>query len=279
VLARRFLFGVAAMLAGCTLVSGASELTVGLAQDPDGAASASDSTASVDDAAADAPARPCPSERGPGMVRIVDRHGTFCIDATETTNRQLNAFLGSAERFDAGAECAFKTTYGGALRADDDLPAVNVDWCDAWMYCRWAGKRLCGSRNGTRILDFVPANDERVSEWFAACSRSGQRSYPYGDDFDAQTCNACARTGSCATDAAPHAPVASNAGCVGGYDGVFDMSGGAAEWEDNCDDGDICPPRGGSISNGQSGLTCAITTGSQRRDQANDRFGIRCCAD
>lgn len=278
-LARRFLFAAATFVAGCTLISGASELAVGLTTSD---ASTSDASATEDGSPSviiDAGARPCPSGRGPRMVRIVDGYGSFCIDATEASNRHLNAFLASPERFDAGAECAFKTSYGGAARPDDDLPAVNVDWCDAWMYCTWAGKRLCGSRNGTRIIDYVPANDERVSEWFAACSRSGERSYPYGSTFDPQACNACARTGTCGTDAAAHVPVGSNDRCTGGYDGLSDMSGSAAEWEDNCDDNDVCPPRGGSVSNASNGLTCAITFGSQRRQDANDRFGIRCCAD
>jgi formylglycine-generating enzyme required for sulfatase activity len=281
VVVSRALFAVlAAVVCGCTLLTGAADLA---ADDDETRVTVEDAGEETGDAGpgpTDAGADvACPSARGATMVRVVDPHGTFCIDTTETSNRQLNVFIASPERFDAGRECAFKTSYGGAARAENDLPATNVDWCDAWMYCRWAGKRLCGSRNGTKIDDYAPANDERVSEWYAACSRSGDRDYPYGDAFDSQACNSCAKTSSCADASVTHVPVGSSTACAGGYVGIFDMSGSVAEWEDNCDDGDTCPPRGGSYTNGLSGLTCAITTGTQMRNQSNDRFGIRCCAD
>lgn len=245
----------------------------------DGASSSSD--ASTDGGpTTDAADGGCPDASGPKMVRVTDSFGTFCIDGTEVTNRQMNAFINSTLRPVAPAECSFKTSYGGAIRPDDDLPVTQVDWCDAWMYCAWAGKRLCGSRNGTKIDDFPPANDPKVSEWFAACSLSGTRDFPYPGPSDPNACNGCQRTSSCGDGGgSPMLPVASLATCEGGYPGLFDMLGNVNEWEDNCN-GNQCPPRGGANNNGGADLACAITQllNIDQRDEKGARTGIRCCA-
>jgi formylglycine-generating enzyme required for sulfatase activity len=215
------------------------------------------------------------------MVRITDTNGTFCIDKTEVTNRHLNAFIASSSRPTPPSTCSFKTTYGGTARSDDDMPATLVDWCDAWMYCKWAGKRLCGSRNGTAIIDETKANDAKISEWFAACSHSGAQQYPYSGSFATTACNGCQRTSSCNDGGSPLLPVGTLATCEGGYAGIFDMSGNVAEWEDNCDTSDTCPPRGGTAAVGGADLTCAIGNlpNIDKRNQKADRVGIRCCAD
>ncbi|MDB4936768.1 MAG: Serine/threonine kinase [Labilithrix sp.] len=227
----------------------------------------------------------CPTGRGPNMVRITDANGAFCIDSTEVTQAQFNVFIADTARPTPPNVCTYRTTYGGAMRANDALPVVDVDWCEAWMFCKWAGKRLCGSRNGVVINDFGPASNAQVSEWFAACSHSGTNKYPYGDTSTPTTCNSCDRTGSCMSNA-PRVPVASLAGCQGGYPGIFDMTGNVAEWEDDCDvkgtapENDQCPPRGKDTSSAASNSTCAISElpSFNLRQQANAVTGIRCCA-
>jgi len=215
------------------------------------------------------------------MVLVADTNGSFCVDATEVSQREFNIFLAApkASLPSAPAACSSKTSFGGTTRPDDDLPVMNVDWCDAWVFCAWAGKRLCGSRNGTAIDDYTPANDPKISEWFAACSRSGARKYPYGASFAPMACNGCARTGSCDGGAPAPAPVGSLAGCEGGYAGIFDMSGNVAEWEDNCG-GDTCPPRGGGRSGALDAPACEILSvpAVSTRLATSDDVGIRCCA-
>ena len=283
-----------AFAAGCSLLVDAGGLSTASESSgtPDGSSAfegggGDDGASSLSDANAeggptvDAADGGCPGSAGPKMVRVTDSFGTFCIDATEVTNRHMNAFINSTVRPAAPAECSFKTSYGGALRPDDDLPVVQVDWCDAWMYCAWAGKRLCGSRNGTKIDDYPPANNPKVSEWFAACSLSGTRELPYPGDFNPTACNGCQRTSSCGDGGgSPLLPVGSLATCQGGYDGIFDMNGNVNEWEDNCGDNDQCPPRGGASNNGGVDLACAITQvlAVDQRDEKGPRTGIRCCA-
>jgi formylglycine-generating enzyme required for sulfatase activity len=75
--------------------------------------------------------------------------------------------------------------------------------------------------------------------------------------------------------------------CDGGYGGIFDMIGNAAEWEDSCDDpgdaGDqvaLCMVRGGSFRFpvDASTQTCTnIDVESPRQTRSND-IGFRCCA-
>jgi formylglycine-generating enzyme required for sulfatase activity len=287
-----------ALIVGCSLIvdtSGLAEVDRPLASgdaasDAPGPSPADGGDANAVDAAADAAdgaSGPCPGGRGPAMVQVKDVYGTFCIDATEVTNTQFNAFLADSARPTPPATCAYRTTYGGATRPADALPVTDVDWCEAWMFCAWSGKRLCGSRNGTRINDFPVANDKQVSEWFAACSGSGNTKYPYGDVAAAQRCNGCDRTNSCATDAGIAAPVAvGSLACEGGYPGIFDLAGNVGEWEDSCDPNPgaeqqaTCPRRGGDRTLASADLTCAMNSYplfSARGDRSSVT-GIRCCA-
>lgn len=292
-----------AALGGCSLLldtggltpdgpepaAGADASTLDGSTPPNDASGPSDAAAAGDAAPADAGA-PCPSGRGPAMKRVTDEHGTFCVDTTEVTNAQFDAFLAdTAARPTPPMTCKAKTSYGGAARPANAIPVTNVDWCDAWMFCAWAGKRLCGSRNGTVINDLPPANDTGVSEWFAACSHSGSRNYPYGTNYDANACNGCRATGTACTATQPPALLQAGAlaTCTGGYDGLLDMSGNVAEWEDNCDGPhtdpgtDTCPPRGGSVQTEGDQLKCAmpnsVTTVKTRLAKGAD-VGIRCCA-
>jgi formylglycine-generating enzyme required for sulfatase activity len=288
-----------ALVAGCSLVVDTS----GLSSDPadpasggldggtaetstsgDGALSSDGSTGSSTDAS-DGAASECPTGRGPEMVRVKDAFGAFCIDSTEVTQTQFNLFLADATRPKPPNVCAYRTSFGGAMRPADSFPVVDVDWCEAWMFCAWAGKRLCGSRNGTVIKELVTANDPKIDEWHAGCSHSGTTKYPYGGSSSPTTCNTCDRTSSCASGG-PLLPVASLPKCVGGYPGLFDMAGNVGEWEDNCavqgtmPEMDECPPRGYDSASTASGATCDLGTlpALRYRQNRSPRTGIRCCA-
>src|SRR5262249_39830790 len=88
---------------------------------------------------------------GPPLIAVPPPSGgRFCIDATEVTNAQYAAFLATNPQTSLQpARCtSWNGTYAGAyvgpLTGRDDYPVVGVTWCDAFAYCKWAGKRLCG---------------------------------------------------------------------------------------------------------------------------------------
>jgi sulfatase modifying factor 1 len=234
---------------------------------------------------------PCPTGSGPVMVRA----GNFCVDSTEVTTQQYQQFLNA----DAGAgllppQCAWKGGLDYGIKGpttchEMDCPVGNVDWCDAYAYCAWAGKRLCGDPAGG-ATPYGSYADPAKDQWFAACSRDGTRVYPYGNVFDDRTCNGELLDGGF-PDGPSYSvlPVGSKKLCEGGYAGILDMSGNAAEWEDSCDDGlggdaaaQPCHYRGGSAHSQQDNLQCeaGVSFGSltYARSQWTDDVGFRCCS-
>jgi formylglycine-generating enzyme required for sulfatase activity len=153
-----------------------------------------------------------------------------------------------------------------------DRPVAHVDWCDARSYCVWYGMRLCGAIGGG-VLPTTSFTDPSASEWFNACTNRGNHSFPYGDEFNATTCQA---------GNSSSAPVGSNTGCKT-QSGIFDMSGNVWEWEDACSDSmgatDSCRIRGGGFNNADDmSLSCAADS-SPVRDATAVNVGFRCCAD
>jgi formylglycine-generating enzyme len=241
----------------------------------DGASVEAGADASPDGGAPDA-AFACPADAGP-MVRT---DAGFCVDVTEVTNAQYAPFYESAKALapPAAPGCAWNVDFRPStwrLTAPyftgDDVPVRAVDWCDAWAYCAWAGKRLCGDLQG-RPARAVDAADASANAWTYACSSGGANVYPYGDTYKPTACNGDDEFGA-PTD------VGSLPGCVGG--GVYDMSGNMWEWEDSCltvtGPGDSCRVRGGSLTRPDNQLTCATSFATPRSDGAGNN-GIRCCA-
>ncbi|MBI5531167.1 MAG: SUMF1/EgtB/PvdO family nonheme iron enzyme [Deltaproteobacteria bacterium] len=223
---------------------------------------------------------------------------TFCIDSTEVTASQYQAFLDSNPLVsDQIAECSFNGTYvpdnGGFCgfgkydpAGHPDEPIVCVDWCDAYAYCRFAGKRLCGRKGGGSV-DFADYQDATKSEWFDACSDHGARRYPYGDTYQSDSCNGLDHSG-CKTGSEPGCrplPAGTLPSCAS-KGGILDLSGNVAEWEDSCDGAtgkkDGCRIRGGTVAASQYELICSepgMYYGVAPRDGVGEAVGIRCCAD
>lgn len=266
-------------------------------------ASAPDSGAAPDDGGSDAPlgsdvgttgpdasampdaqtlpdAATCPATNDPPMVSV----GPFCIDITEVTQEQYQAFLATVPpALSQPAVCLWNVSFVPSgqwppTQQTADVPVTSVNWCDAYAYCKWAGKRLCGQIGGGSVT-VANANVAADSQWFFACSHDddGQHGYPYGNTYGPMTCNGGdANGGQQIVEPASAFPA-----CVGGYPGIYDMSGNVREWEDACNGTagalDQCNERGGSVNDGATQLTCA-TTDLQARNDSNDHLGFRCCA-
>lgn len=253
----------------------------GLAADassnPKADASGSDAQVSVDGGEpSDATTITCPSlTRGPALVRA----GSFCIDSTEVTMKQYAAFSTSqsAGSVPVPPECSFNVDFtpGGPFDTGSDLPVTHVNWCDAYTFCKWAGKRLCGALDGGTVA-YEPGKTTSASGmWFSACTGGDGRRFPYGNTFDPNACQ---------WDAAGTVPVDSKPNCVGGFPGLLGMSGNAREWEDACETTSTdagkdqkCHLRGGSYQEtADKDLGCTMNE-PKSRDDTSSQNGFRCC--
>ncbi len=279
---------LAVLVAACTPFGSSESPAFGDGGDPADVRSASDAAS---DAETGADATDAGGEkafgcgdtgRGPSTVDA----GSFCIDRTEVTQGQYAQFLASTgmgtDVSVQGLACAWNRTFVPTCNysptATTDLPVVCVDWCDAAAFCRWANKRLCG-RIGGGPTPLAKVNEASSSQWFAACTNGGEstRLYPYGPSYEA---------GNCAGPGDSISAVASHGRCVGGLPGLFDMSGNANEWEDQCVAGgggaasDACRVRSGSVNSTPYGMVCAAGSFTPRRDDnTSAALGFRCCAD
>jgi sulfatase modifying factor 1 len=218
---------------------------------------------------------------GPAMVKVPAPEGcTYCIDSTEVTNVQYAAFLSATgDGIDTSGQdpwCTWNTTYApGESWPGDDYPVVSVDWCDAYAYCKWAGKHLCGKVGVSPVTVGIGTGAPAASEWYNACSKSGALLYPYGNSFDPAACN---------TSSAKPLPVPTKATCEGGYPGIFDLSGNVKEWVNSCAEqngaGDKCQALGGGEGTFRFGalqVNCPDGAVLDRK-QADNLTGFRCCS-
>jgi sulfatase modifying factor 1 len=225
----------------------------------------------------------CPGNQGPAMVRVpLPEGGSFCIDTTEVTLAQYNAFL-TATAGDMSAQpasCAWNTSYSppsGCMDGgwQDDFPVACVNWCDAYAYCAWAGKNLCGGVNNVLPATWAQAQ----TSW--ACSTGGENLYPYGNTFEDGVCQEIA-VGDTPQLQGP-VPVASKTGCHAvdaPFSEVFDLVGNVDEWL-ACDptQGD-CAVQFGSWSTPWPAETANCSTAALGSpDAASPAVGLRCCSD
>ncbi|HVH99639.1 MAG TPA: formylglycine-generating enzyme family protein [Enhygromyxa sp.] len=212
------------------------------------------------------------------QAAMVDAGG-YMIDATEVSNEQYAALL--EVELDAAVlpdGCEWKSDFepdGWSSSLDPQLPVVGVDWCDAAVFCAWAGKQLCGAVGGGSTDIEIQADPEHDA-WYRACSNAGASAFPYGTAYDPERCNGGD------ADRDELAVVGSVVECEGGVAGLFDMSGNVWEWSDSCEDeaGDgttRCRRRGGSHHSDADNLRCEVNSRRPRGERDN-AVGFRCCS-
>lgn len=298
--------GSTASTAGSTASSGSTTTT--------GTASSSASSASSTGSGMTDPCALGADMHGSEGVHIVSAFPSFCIDRTEVSVGQYRDFLenhigNDILPTDFPPECSWKTSTftdfepkgaGGSNpymwthydpKNKEDKPVQGVDWCDAQVYCTWAGKHLCRDNAGTGTINSTggpAAAWLKSGQWYRACSGMTQTNYGYGNAYDSSVCN----TESALGDAGENNPfkttnVTQPTACKATWaDGdVFNMNGNVMEWEDNCEpkggagtEDDTCYPRGGSYNLLQYTSCDYVDNNSpHRRDLKAEYLGFRCC--
>ena len=146
---------------------------------------------------------------------------------------------------------AFITSEGTFSRAGV-FPANFLTSAEEQAACALMGKHVCTE-----------------AEWVSACEGPSGFRYPYGNTSSSTACNGL--------DALVHGPSLSGqfTNCVGGYPGLFDLSGNLAERTSTCDGG-TCRVHGGSyLTTADGGLDC--TTGFDVPASNPGDIGFRCC--
>jgi len=262
-----------------------------------------------------------PDTRGASMVLIpVEEGRPYCIDRRETTYGEYHEFYKAKSRdmsnqpkeCDWNQDYAPKTTVVDRLCADcpdwecgpslaeahPDMAVRCLDFCDAYAYCAWAGKRLCGLRGAERgkvtLIDMGDGSYEEASrattealrpsrnEWTNVCTQGGTTRYPYGDSYEPGRCIDKERI-EAEGDSARLVRDTSRNECHGTqppYDQVYNMVGSVEQWINIC-----------ATNSLTTSLSCAISFGCDIHERHScegnigstymEGFfgGARCCAD
>jgi hypothetical protein len=156
---------------------------------------------------------------------------------------------GCVDRYEASTGIS-----GEAVSAPHVLPWLSLTTAQAQTACTLAGKHLCTE-----------------AEWQGACSGPQALQYPYGNAYSTTACNGLDK------GLGAIVPTAQVSTCVGGYAGVFDMSGNAYERTATCAAG-TCRIRGGSYRSGAGAGLLKCTTGFDFPEGSGDpAVGFRCC--
>ncbi len=214
------------------------------------------------------------------IAKLVDL-GSFAIDATEVTVGQYASWLETnpKPKDTMPGVCSLNVSHVPKHDwplSNGNRPVTDVNWCDAFAYCKAVGKRLCGKIGGgsNEFYDFA---DAAKSQWAHACSGGGKYWYPYGDKFDSARCNGVETSGSpLSVTTMPECECLEFA-----YSGIYDLSGNVQEWEDSCTviaNTFMCRLRGGSFYAPDEYLPCAGAVGYVAHYNAMRDIGFRCCA-
>jgi formylglycine-generating enzyme required for sulfatase activity len=241
---------------------------------------------------------------GAKMVLIPWPDGSaYCIDEREAVYAEYKQFLDAKGEDFSGQppECAWNESFvpgwddaaheipqcsSWYFDTEPDRAANCMDFCDAWAYCAWAGKRLCGVRGADpgALSLFADGQEGQIaptleSEWFNVCSQGGTTKYPYGDAYERGRCIDQAKIDAEGEDSALAVADAVDSGCRGTntpYDAVYNMSGSVEQWLNICYTG-RCVLQGGRWHN--EALSCEHNFGVASINSATMVKGVRCCAD
>ena len=170
-------------------------------------------------------------------------------------------------------------------------PIACVNWCNAYSYCAWAGKRLCG-RVGGSDGDASNASglaDANQSEFYNVCSQGGKTAYAYGDDYRADIMSsgdiAYYKDGYAPDRAAAEADAPTDChGAIAPFDAVVNVGCNVAEWQDGCSNSvtldATCVAHGyaHSETTPEKSSRCDAFLESTR-SQRSPQIGFRCCHD
>ena len=229
----------------------------------------------------------------------------YCIDERITTLGEYMRFVREkgSDFHDQPSECSENKDYWPVehdpfavefrmiepvATANPDIAASCLDFCDAWAYCAWAGKRLCGKRGiepgKVMVVDAHDAESQRRddedfsrslnNEWFNVCSQGGSSKYPYGNTHTEGLCREHARLDAQRRDILLVRDTTGNK-CHGThppYDRVYDMRGHVGEWINYCVSDGGC-----AIQDDVVGGSCETSFG--RIATLWPAAGVRCCAD
>lgn len=193
----------------------------------------------------------------------------FRLDRTEVTNADFQAFIDATDHRTTAEErgyswditrcrrCSWRTPQQGrdALAHPND-PVVHVSWQDARRYCQWAGGRL-------------PTEDE----WEFAARGEDRRTFPWGDEWDANRLRDLEAEGLGLEPVGSHANGATP-------EGLLDLAGSVWEWTSTeSGEGERRIFKGGSWMDRVPAYFRSAAFSEDAPDYSSISLGFRCARD